>query len=94
MSKEQEALDNLGNFAYHGGEKGDNVRVIQELIDSKKPIKPIMIPYNRSDGEVASYLGCPKCRLQIISHFSKLDPRPNFCQRCGSQFDWSKDGTT
>ena len=91
MSKEQEALDNLANFAYHGGEKGDNVRVLQDLINSKKPIKPTMLPYNGFDGEVASYRGCPNCLAPIYSTISTREYKPNFCQHCGCEFDWSKD---
>ena len=35
MNKYQEALDRLENFAYHGGEKGNNVKIIQELVNEK-----------------------------------------------------------
>lgn len=91
MGKEQEALDNLANFAYHGGEKGDNVRVLQDLINSKKPIKPTMLPYKGFDGEVASYQGCPNCTIPITNVFTTREYKPNFCQHCGYEFDWRKD---
>lgn len=35
MKDYQEALDRLENFAYHGGEKGNNVKIIQELVNEK-----------------------------------------------------------
>ena len=75
---------------HHDGYE-DEVDTLQELIDSKKPVKPTMLPYKGFDGEVASYQGCPNCTIPITNVFTSREYKPKFCQECGREFDWSKD---
>lgn len=64
---------------------------VQELVDSKKLVKPTMLPYKGFDGDVASYQGCPNCTIPITNVFTSREYKPKFCQECGREFDWSND---
>jgi rubrerythrin len=103
MNKHQEALDRLENFAYYGGEKGDNVKIIQELVDKvpnyekleakAKPMKPEMIPYKGYLIEEATYQGCPSCKNPTYRDWTMFERSrlPKFCPNCGQALDWSEN---
>ena len=91
MNKHQEALNTISRFIEQWADCTEEINVVQELVDSKKPVKPTMLPYKGFDGEVASYQGCPNCTIPITNVFTSREYKPKFCQECGREFDWSKD---
>lgn len=96
MNKYQEALDKIENAAYYGGEKGDNIELLQELVDRATPKKPI-------DDK------CPHCGEETVTHdildqeldydyednmllsYSTITYNNEFCYNCGQAIERSED---
>ena len=88
MNKHQEALDRLENFAYNGGEKGDNVKIIQELVDKATPKEPIIQTFKQAFGSgYHDVYFCPKC-MSRIDAISKSCCSNNECRQA---IDWSNN---
>lgn len=85
MNKYQEALDRIESAAYYGGEKGDNVELLQELVDRATPKKPIVKIANG-----VRHIDCPNCDDGYSHNFiENKELNDNYCSNCGQAFDWS-----
>jgi hypothetical protein len=78
MNKYQEALDALECSAYYGGEKGENVEQLQELVDRATPKKPYLNKRNT--------IQCGNCGSDIYIRKGYF-----YCGGCGHKIDWSED---
>ena len=62
-----------------------------EALEKQIPKKPFMAPMPGFDGEVASHLSCPGCKMVVVNVWN-TDYKPLYCCNCGQRFDWSKEG--
>ena len=62
-----------------------------EAVEKQIPKKPFMAPMPGFDGEVASHLSCPGCKMAVVNVWN-TDYKPLYCCNCGQRFDWSKEG--
>lgn len=97
MNKYQEALIKLVAHNYSTrSEKNEYINILQELVNEKTPMKPIVYNINQYK--------CPKCLKQIkgkkmiynmeTKRFdikSKIKVEKVYCPYCSQKLDWSDD---
>lgn len=65
----------------------------EEYGDRLTPMKPFMKAMDGFDADTASELVCPHCENPVVNQWAK-GTRPNFCQGCGQEFDWTPEPRT
>lgn len=94
-NKYQEALDNFKDDLTDIRDCSDNyfsyttdndIKLLQELVDKEKPLKPIVIKQEFLLYGADSCYYCGKCEKLIWgTHWEQ-----NYCPYCGQKIDWQK----
>lgn len=101
MDKYQEALDALKSYAdsyitvnkytdkgklIHFQRIDDKTKIIQELVDKEKPVKPIYREFMVGTPYHEYAKACPRCNSVIsLENLGK-----KHCVDCGVEFDWNE----
>jgi len=79
---------------------GDEVDILQELVDKATPKKPIKNKLGKISfldklfGIEATYT-CPNCRNALLKHYMNERQETRYCWDCGQALDWRvEDGKT
>ncbi|WP_159641720.1 hypothetical protein [Erysipelothrix anatis] len=89
MNKYQEALNRL-KFQ-ENWQEGNELQILQELVDKETPMNPVFLPYRYELGENENFYGCRNCEEIICGEMHNDHLRFKHCYHCGQRIDWTND---